>query len=265
MLGDIGDFVGSTVGEIGKHPLQALGAAFGVPGYDPFFGGLLNNHKGGALLSPTGNFTSSAWDEMKGDNPDKTAGLDLFHKVNSVADVIAPIVAGGYGASSAGLFGGGAGSGGGGLLDSIGGLFGGGSGGGAAGGVLGLPESISGGGALTGVDAGLGSGAADAGAWGVGSAPGGFAGAFSGQAYPFTMGGTSGLDMSQLVQQLQKLNQSQNQQQQQSPQQASRAPTPRGFGGGAYGAAANGGNYYPGIFPVIERGILGAGEDDGAV
>lgn len=97
MLGDIGDYLGSIFGEVGHHPLQAAGAALGVPGYDPFFGGLLNNHKGGALLSPTGNFTSSAWNEMYQDNPNSTAGLNLFHGLNSAADVIAPSVAGAYG------------------------------------------------------------------------------------------------------------------------------------------------------------------------
>lgn len=95
LLDDVGDFAKATAGEIGHHPLQALGAALGVPGYDPFFGGLFNNHEGGALLSPTGNFTSSAWGEMYKDNPNATGGLDLFHRVNSIADIIAPAVAGG--------------------------------------------------------------------------------------------------------------------------------------------------------------------------
>jgi hypothetical protein len=102
MLGDIGDYLKATIGEIGHHPLQAAGAALGVPGYDPFFGGIFNNHKGGALLSPTGNFTSSAWGEMYKDNPNSTAGLNLFHRINSAADVIAPTIAGAYGLGSLG-------------------------------------------------------------------------------------------------------------------------------------------------------------------
>lgn len=105
LLDGVGDFVKATAGEIGHHPLQALGAALGVPGYDPFFGGLLNNHEGGALLSPTGNFTSSAWGEMYKDNPNATRGLDLFHRINSIADIIAPAVAGGYAIGSSGLLG----------------------------------------------------------------------------------------------------------------------------------------------------------------
>lgn len=113
LLDDVGDFAKATAGEIGHHPLQALGAALGVPGYDPFFGGLFNNHEGGALLSPTGNFTSSAWGEMYKDNPNATGGLDLFHRVNSIADIIAPAVAGGYASGALG-------GGGGGLLDGSG-------------------------------------------------------------------------------------------------------------------------------------------------
>lgn len=96
MLGDIGDYLGATLGEVGHHPWQAAGALFGVPGWDPAIGGLFNNRPGGALLSPTGNFTSSAWNDMYKDNPNNTAGLDAFHRVNSVADIVAPMMAGGY-------------------------------------------------------------------------------------------------------------------------------------------------------------------------
>lgn len=101
MFGDIGDYVEATAKEIGHHPLQALGAALGVPGYDPFFGGLFNNHSGGALLSPTGNFTSSAWNDMYKNSPNSKAGLDAFNRINGVADVVAPVIAGGYGAGAA--------------------------------------------------------------------------------------------------------------------------------------------------------------------
>ncbi|HJQ13042.1 MAG TPA: hypothetical protein VJ840_18565 [Gemmatimonadaceae bacterium] len=246
-FGDIGDFVGSTFKEVGHHPLQALGAALGVPGYDPFFGGLFNNHKGGALLSPTGNFSSSAWDEMYKDNPNSTAGLDLFHKVNKVADVVAPMIAGAYGAGSA--FGGGNGISG--LLGSSGG------GNGVLGGAgsFGLPESIEGGGPLTGVTAGLGSGTADASAFGVGTSP--YAGLMAGQAYPFSMSG-SGIDYMQLINQLGKLNQQQQQQQQQNQQQQqSQTPRPFSGGGAAYGAAANGGNSAASPFPLPREMLLG--------
>jgi hypothetical protein len=154
MLGDIGDYIKATFGEIGHHPLQAAGAALGVPGYDPFFGGLFNNHQGGALLSPTGNFTSSAWNEMYKDNPNSTAGLDLFHKTNSIADVIAPIVAGGYGAGAA---------------SGSGGFFGLGGSGASGGGASGLTGLFSGPAAVG--DSGL-TGTVSAGGSGLGSAAG---------------------------------------------------------------------------------------------
>ena len=117
ILGDIGGFIGANAGEIGRHPLQALGAALGVPGYDPAIGGLFNNHKGGALLSPTGNFSSSAWGEMYKDSPNAAGGLNLFHRINSIADIVAPAIAGAYAIGSSGLLGN---SGTGGLLGSSG-------------------------------------------------------------------------------------------------------------------------------------------------
>jgi hypothetical protein len=121
MLGDIGDYLKATIGEIGQHPWQAAGAAFGIPGFDPAIGGIFNNRPGGALISPTGNFTSSAWNDMYKNNPNSTGALDTFHKVNSVADVVAPIIAGGFASGALGGAGSAASSGGGGLS----GLFGG--------------------------------------------------------------------------------------------------------------------------------------------
>jgi len=110
-MSSAGDYLKDTVGEIGHHPLQALGAAFGVPGYDPAIGGIFNNHEGGALISPTGNFTSSAWNDMYKDNPDDKGSLDTFHKINSVADVVAPIIAGGFASGALGGAGSAAGAG----------------------------------------------------------------------------------------------------------------------------------------------------------
>ncbi|WP_157661679.1 hypothetical protein [Burkholderia ubonensis] len=107
-LGNFLPFVQDTFGEIKSHPLQAAGAALGVPGYDPFFGGLFNNHPGGALLSPTGNFTSSAWQDMRNANPGDAGALDQFSHINSIADKIAPMIAGSYAAPAlGGLMGGG--------------------------------------------------------------------------------------------------------------------------------------------------------------
>ncbi|MBU9259108.1 hypothetical protein KTD13_01940 [Burkholderia multivorans] len=135
-LGPIGDYVSSTFKEIGKHPLQAAGAALGVPGFDPAIGGTFNNHEGGALLSPTGNFTSSAWGEMYKDNPGAKSGLDMFHSVNKVADVVAPLMAGGYAMGSG--IGTGSGTFGGGLLGGPASVTGAGANGGtASGGLLG--------------------------------------------------------------------------------------------------------------------------------
>lgn len=107
-FGDIGAYLRATFGEIREHPWQAAGAALGVPGWDPAIGGTFNNRPGGALLSPTGNFTSSAWKDMYQNNPDAKDSLDTFHRLNSVADVIAPMIAGG---GASGGFTGGRGSG----------------------------------------------------------------------------------------------------------------------------------------------------------
>lgn len=93
-FGNLGSFIGDSVGEITSHPWQAAGAAFGVPGYDPFFGGLFNNRPGGALISPTGNFTSSAWQDMYRNNPGDAGALGMVHGINAVADKVVPVVAG---------------------------------------------------------------------------------------------------------------------------------------------------------------------------
>ncbi|BDC37924.1 hypothetical protein [Paraburkholderia terrae] len=182
MFGDIGDYVDSTFKEIGHHPLQALGALFGVPGYDPAIGGTFNNHKGGALLSPTGNFTSSSWDEMKADNPNHQAGLQEFGKVNKVADIIAPLIAGGYAAGGS-------------LGGEIGSMFGGSGGAGAAlGGADGAGASLGTGGmgGLFGTSAGMTGG--DVAGASVGSTSGlGSAGLFGTSGIDSVSAGTAGL------------------------------------------------------------------------
>ena len=106
-------FARDSLGEIASHPWQAAGAALGVPGYDPFFGGLFNNKPGGALISPTGNFTSSAWQDMYNRNPGDAGALNTFSGINSVADKVAPAIAGMYAgpALSAAMSGSGAGAG----------------------------------------------------------------------------------------------------------------------------------------------------------
>lgn len=95
LIDDAFSFVKDSIGEVVSHPLQALGAAAGVPGYDPFFGGLFNSKD--ALISPTGNFTSGAWNDMYNANPNDTGALNMFHGINDVADKVAPAIAGYYG------------------------------------------------------------------------------------------------------------------------------------------------------------------------
>lgn len=108
-FGNLGSFAGDALGEIGSHPWQAAGALFGVPGYDPFFGGLFNNKPGGALLSPTGNFSSSAWQDMYRDHPGNAGALNMVGGINSVLDKIAPAIAAAFvGPEVMGLAGGGA-------------------------------------------------------------------------------------------------------------------------------------------------------------
>lgn len=223
MLGDIGDYLGATFGEVGHHPWQAAGALFGVPGFDPAIGGLFNNRPGGALLSPTGNFTSSAWNDMYKDNPGNTAGLDAFHRVNSVADVIAPMIAGYYGAGSAGLMGNGSSGGG------LSGLFGGSGSGGAAT----LGPDIQGSGSLFGIGSGMGGGTMTGTATpGLASASP-FASAFGGTSmqYPFSLsGGASGFNPQMLQQGMSMMQQGQQHQPQGtsvSPQLAFGNPSAR--------------------------------------
>lgn len=203
MLGDIGDYLGATFGEVGKHPWQAAGAALGVPGFDPAIGGIFNNRPGGALLSPTGNFTSSAWGDMYKDNPNNTAGLDLFHRTNSIADVIAPMIAGGY--ASGGLGGGGGG---------FGGLMGGGSSSGAG---TTLGPDMAGSGGLFGVGSGMGMGAMPGTTAPELASASPYAGAFGGSsmAYPFSITPTSSMSIPQMMAQASSLMQQRNQQQQQ--------------------------------------------------
>lgn len=113
LLDSVFGFTKDSLGEIASHPWQAAGAALGVPGYDPFFGGLFNNKPGGALISPTGNFTSSAWQDMYNRNPGDAGALNTFSGINSVADKVAPAIAGFYAgpALSAATSGAGAGAG----------------------------------------------------------------------------------------------------------------------------------------------------------
>ena len=116
ILGDAFSFIKDSVGEIASHPWQALGAAAGVPGYDPFFGGIFNNGPGGAIISPTGNFTPGAWNDMYNANPGDTGALGTFGQINSIADKIAPAIAApgigqGLGAAFGSLGGAGAGAG----------------------------------------------------------------------------------------------------------------------------------------------------------
>lgn len=157
----IPQFVGDSVGEIASHPMQALGAAAGVPGYDPFFGGLFNNQNGGALLSPTGNFTSSAWQNMYQNDPGSTGALNMFNGINSVADKVAPAIAGGFAAPGLGAAFGAGGAGSAGALGAMG-TTGAADAAGSAGAGLG--------GAGMGTGAGLGSGLGAGATWGGASA-----------------------------------------------------------------------------------------------
>lgn len=209
MLGDIGGFLKATFGEIGHHPLQAAGAALGVPGYDPAIGGLFNNRPGGALLSPTGNFTSSAWNDMYKDNPDSKGALDTFHHVNSVADVVAPMMAGGYASGALGGTGGGS---------NFANVFGQ-SGADALG-----PSSVQGSGPLFGLGSGMGGGTLPGTAAPEIASASPYAAQFGGSsmAYPFTM--PSGTDMSPWLRMGSQVLQQQSQQAQQRAQQASKQP-----------------------------------------
>lgn len=191
-FGNILPFVGDSLGEFASHPLQTLGAVAGVPGYDPFFGGLFNNKPGGALLSPTGNFSSSAWQDMYNRNPGDAAALNQFSGINSVADKIAPMIAGYYAAPGIGAALGGIGNGAAGAGANVGAGL---AGTGASGVGAGIGDATAG---MAG--AGMGTGAAGAGASnlfsaGASNAAGLGTGATWGgaAAAPVTGSGTAGL------------------------------------------------------------------------
>jgi hypothetical protein len=217
LFGNIGDFIGATAGEIGRHPWQAAGAALGVPGFDPAIGGLLNNRPGGALLSPTGNFTSSSWNDMYQNNPGAASGLNMFHGINAAADVVAPMMAGGF---ASGAFGG-SGSG-------LGNMFGSGSSGASLG-----PSGIDGSGPLFGVGSGMGGAMPGAAAPTLASSNP-YMSAFGGtsMAYPFSAPMSAGAINPQILQQGLGLMQQGQQHQQQSvgpsPQLAFGNPVMRG-------------------------------------
>ena len=197
IVDDAFNFVKDSVGEIASHPWQALGAAAGVPGYDPFFGGLFNSGPGGAIISPTGNFTQGAWNDMYQANPSDSGALGLFSGINSIADKVAPAIAApGIGSGLGAAFGslGGAGAGAGIGADTFTTGLGEGAGGASS---LGGLESGMGGGALFGPAAGTGTAigpslAANMGAGGLGIAGAGGLGtefAGTGGTYAAGLGG----------------------------------------------------------------------------
>jgi hypothetical protein len=175
-LGNILPFIGDSIGEITSHPWQAAGAALGVPGYDPFFGGLFNNKPGGALISPTGNFTSSAWQDMYNRNPGDAGALNQFSAINSVADKVAPMIAGYYAAPGIGAAMGGSGGAAAGAGAGAADVGGGGIGSGLGG--AGMGTGATWGGAAASPVVGSGT----AGLFGPGAGAGGMTGLFSGPA-----------------------------------------------------------------------------------
>lgn len=190
LINDAFDFVKDSAGEIFSHPGAAAGALFGVPGYDPFFGGLFNSQN--ALLSPTGNFSSGAWNDMYNANPGDSGALGLFHGVNDVADKIAPAAAGYFAAPALGAAMGGEGGSAAGIgADTFS------SGLGEAGGAssLGGLESGMGGAAMFGPGAGTGTAIGSGVAQGMGAGGLGIAG---GEALGSSLAGTGGTYMSGL-------------------------------------------------------------------
>lgn len=176
LVDDAFNFVKDSAGEIFSHPGQAAGALFGIPGYDPAIGGLFNNGSNGAIISPTGNFTSGAWNDMYNANPNDSGALNLFGSVNSVADKIAPAAAGYFAAPAlAGSLGGSAADG----ADLGAGTFSAGLGASAAPETLGGLESGMGGAGMFGIDAGTGTAIGSGVAQGMGAGGLGIAGGSS--------------------------------------------------------------------------------------
>lgn len=166
VIDTLGTFAKDSIGEITSHPLQALGAAAGVPGYDPFFGGLFNSGQGGALISPTGNFTTGAWNDMAQANPNDVGALGTMSGVNKIADMVAPAAAGYFAAPALGGAGGMEGTGAGAFTTGLGDT--------AA--TTGGLESGLGGAAMFGANAGTGTALGSAAAQGLGAGGLGIAG-----------------------------------------------------------------------------------------
>lgn len=102
VIDDTMDYITGGIKELASHPLQTLGTAMLGPG---LASGLDMAGLGfGSMISPTGNFSTGAWNDMMQANPD-SSGLGLFHGINDVADKVAPAIAGGFAAGGGGLAG----------------------------------------------------------------------------------------------------------------------------------------------------------------
>lgn len=94
ILHDAVDYTKSVGGLLGSNLHNII-----TPGFDPIIGNPLKGDfmSGDAILTPTGNFNSDAWQQMydkAGDNQDDINALNRFQGYNAVADKIAPAIAG---------------------------------------------------------------------------------------------------------------------------------------------------------------------------
>lgn len=67
-----------------------------TPGSDPILGNVFTKQSG--IITPTGNFSQDSWQRMRQDGNQRA--LNALSTTNQIADVIAPMIAGGYAGSA---------------------------------------------------------------------------------------------------------------------------------------------------------------------
>lgn len=95
MGGGIGDFfgdVGDTLGSIYKTGEDKFLETI-TPGFDPIIGNPFTGDT--PIITPTGNFTDETWANLS-NNGLPSGVMDIWQQGNSIADIIAPMIAGGY-------------------------------------------------------------------------------------------------------------------------------------------------------------------------
>lgn len=97
LIEDAFNFTKSIFQEAFDDPFKFI-----TPGFDPILGNPLKGDfmSGDAVITPTGNFTGDVWERMRERAGEDQGYLDRFSNYNSIADQIAPALAGYYGGAA---------------------------------------------------------------------------------------------------------------------------------------------------------------------